>query len=369
MGVKYWLIFFLLGWGASLSARLFEAEGSDLLMGVGPAQIARGGAVVASDNGLYALYWNPAGLADIRENQIAVAGQFNRSLAHISFAGAAFVLPHFSPPGFKGVLGVSYLPRVHFKAEGHFKDDELETTFLETALPGMPGGFTGKLDSETNDYRIGLGGYFDIWPHLSLGVSVGRVKCHTLFSGYRNDPNDPADIEIHANAWAIDLGMQYHLNERFSFGAVLKHINGDLDVERVTTDKEGTRTYYSTAPFIKDMSVGMDYRYASNWQFSLGYQKLFGQYSSGVFDVDLLRFGSTYHTDLLSYHFGLVAPLRIEAGAIQDFELPVPVLPTVGATYEWGDVTIDAVFYIHPVMTFATHRIKPALDIAIRYVF
>ncbi len=51
---------------SSLHAREFSAEGSDLLIGVGATQIARAGAVVAADNGVYSLYWNPAGLADLK---------------------------------------------------------------------------------------------------------------------------------------------------------------------------------------------------------------------------------------------------------------------------------------------------------------
>jgi len=369
MRISLWIVFLFLAGFDSAAARLFETEGSDLLMGVGAAQIAQGGAVVASENGLYSLYWNPAGLSDIHENQITLSGQFNRPLAHISFAGIAYVLPYFSPFGFRGTVGISYLPRVHFKAKGTFKESELETAFLNTALPGMPGGFSGKLDSKTNDYRLGIGGTFDLLPRLSLGASIGRVKCHTLFSGYHKESLNPADIEIHANAWAIDLGAKYRLTNQLTFGATLKHINGDLDVHTVTTDTKGTRIRTSNAPFVKDISFGVDYRYSPNWQFAFSYQMLYGHYSKSTFDIRLLRIGGTYHTDSLDYHFGLIAPFKIQTVVIKDLKLPAPVLPTVGLTYRHGRTTYSVAAYIHPVMTFATHRLKPALDLSISHRF
>ncbi len=351
------------------SAQFFEAEGSDLLMGVGPSQIAKGGAVVASVNDIYSIYWNPAGLSDINSTQIAVAGQLNRPLAHLSFAGAAFALPYLKALGFKATAGVAFIPRVYFKADGTFKSNELKTSFLRTALPGMSGGFTGKIDSETNDYRIGLGGYFEKLPSLKFGASLGRVKCHTLFSGYRSDPADPIDMNVHADAWAADVGIIYKLNDNLSFGAVLKHINGELDVKTVTKHKYSSNKRHFKAKFIKDLNIGVNYRLSEKWEFGLGYEMMYGKYSMNQFDFQLIRFYGAYHSGHYSYHLGLIAPLKIKTDTIKEFKLPFPVMPTVGVDYSTGNLTIGSAFYVHPVMTFATKQIQAAVDLSVKYSF
>ena len=369
MNIKLLPITALLIFTYQSQAREFTAEGSDLLMGVGPVQIARGGAAVASENGIYSVYWNPAGLADMNKNQISIAGQFNRKLAHINFAGAAFVLSGEENPHIKSVIGISYYPRLHLNANGKFNKNEFETNIVQSALPGMSGGFNGKVDSKTNDYRVGIGLRFKAFPRLSIGTSVGRVKCKTLFLGYEN--NNPAYIKrrINATALSIDIGAKYMITDDLTFGIVLKNNHSDLHVTNVKTDKSGTTTRTYTTPFLKDFAIGFDYRYSKNWDFAVSYQMLYGKYGSNSFDFQLLRFGSTYKTSSIDYHAGLIIPLKIKSNNITNIKLPAPALPTVGISYKYKNATITGVFYIHPIMTYATGTLKPALDISVSYSF
>jgi long-subunit fatty acid transport protein len=368
--IRNWLIYLFLCGLNPAAAREFVAEGSDLLMGIGPIQIARGSAVVASDNGIYSLFWNPAGLAQLTHHQWALAGQFNRELAHISFAGVAFVLPKIVPLGLKSVVGLSYVPRAHFKAKGAFKPNEIETTFMQSGLPGMIGGFNGKLTSKTSDYRVGLGVRFDTLPELDLGASVGRIRCHTLFAGYhKDDTTNFTQKEIWANAWAIDLGARYHINDDLTLGITLKNINADLDVKTVTIDSSGTRTRLFSVPYIKDLSIGLDYRYSDNLSFALAYQFLYGTYNTSSFDFKLLRAGGTYHYGNIDYHFGLIAPIKISGSKIKNIKLPAPAMPTFGLSYTHDDITVGTAIYFHPIKSLAANSVKPVIDFSLSYKF
>ena len=369
--MRWLFLFVLILWSGSsaIHAREFEAEGSDLLMGVGAIQIARAGAVVAADNGVYSLYWNPAGLADLEHNAIAMTGQFHRALAHVGFLGAAFVLPTDARWGVHSVLGFSYLPRAHFTAKGKFKDKEMETMFVQVALPGLPGGFDGDLRSKTNDYRIGLGLRWDRLPNLSLGASVGRVRCHTVFTGYRPRSVGQVSADITARATSIDLGAKYRLNDDLTFGITLKHLHSDLTSRVVITEGGVPKAHTSLTPFIKDLTVGLDYRYSPKWEFGLVYQTLFGQYGNDPFDIKLLRASATYHGTSLDYHVGLIAPITMQTDVIKDFKLPAPAMPTFGVSYETGHWTLGATMYIHPIMSLTTRKITPAMDLSVGYRF
>ena len=367
-----WLFFFvlmLLGGSPAMHAREFLAEGSDLLMGVGTTQIARAGAVVAAENGVYSLYWNPAGLADLEHHAIAMTGQLHRSLAHVGFFGAAFVLPTDERWGVHSVLGFSYVPRAHFTARGKFKEGELETTFVQVALPGLSGGFDGDLQSKTNDYRIGLGLRWDRLPDLSIGASVGRVRCHTLFTGYRTRSVGWVSSEITARATSIDLGAQYRLNDNLTLGIAFKNLHSELASRTVTTERGITSAHTSITPFIKDVTVGLNYRYSPEWEFGLVYQTLFGQYGNDPFDIKLLRASATYHGTSLDYHVGLIAPITMRTDVIKDFKLPAPAMSTVGISYETGPWSLGATMYIHPIMSLTTRTIRPAVDVSVGYRF
>jgi len=352
-----------------VSAREFAAEGSDLLMGVGAIPIAKAGAVVASDNGVYSLYWNPAGLAALQHHTVAMTGQINRPIAHVGFLGAAFVLPTDAPYGLHTVLGFSYLPRAHFHAKGVFRDKSLERTFLNVGLPGLPGGFDGEMTSRTNDYRIGFGMQWDKLPDMRIGASIGRVECKSIFSGIRTGHIGRTKADIEAHAVSIDLGAQYRLTDELSVGVVLKNIHSDLATHTIIVEDGKRQERRSHAPFIKDFAIGLDYRLSKRWQFGLVFQTLFGHYSSNEIYFKILRASATYHTQTLDYHFGFLSPLHVHVGKITGFKLPAPILPTAGISYTHGRYTIGAAFYFHPVMSLAKKAIQPALDVSFAYRF
>ncbi|MFH1766261.1 MAG: hypothetical protein ABIF09_18920, partial [Gemmatimonadota bacterium] len=163
------------------AARTFKAEGSDLLMGVGGRAMALGGAVVAGTGDVYSTYWNPAGLVEADGVQLSVARQLNAELVDVNFAGLVLNLDGMNVGGIKTAVALSWITRLHVKAEGHFGPEDLETVFLRFALPGLPDDFDGKIESKTRDYRLSLSLSPVSDRRWSLGATVSRVDCRTDF--------------------------------------------------------------------------------------------------------------------------------------------------------------------------------------------
>jgi hypothetical protein len=108
----------------SLYARSFRGEGSDLMMGVGAAAIAKSGAVTASSKDIYSMYWNPAGLAEMNQNQISISGQLDAELTGINFAAIAINNKWIRFGRYQTAIGLARLPRLHVKANGRYGPDD-----------------------------------------------------------------------------------------------------------------------------------------------------------------------------------------------------------------------------------------------------
>jgi len=362
-----WMIIAVL---SPVCAQEYYADGTDFMMGSGAAQIAKAGSTVADDNGVHAMYWNPAGLIDITGSQIALTGQLDRPLAHIGFLGAAFALPTNQTFGLSSTIGFSYVPRAHFRAKGVFKNGELVTTFLRFGLPGFPGEFRGDVASHTDDYRIGYGLRFDKLPRLDLGFSIGKIFCTTDFTGYKDQDNKPSQVHIDATALSLDIGARYHINDGLTIGTVVKNIGSTLRYTTVEKHNSITQTRTSSAKFITDISVGLSYKYSDQWKFDLAYQNLYGHYGGNEFDFRFIKASATRHSNLFDYYLGIFAPIKIKNNRYNTIKLPAPAMPTAGIRYTWQkQLTVDAALYLHPVMSLATHSIKPALELSIDYRF
>lgn len=198
-------------------ARTFDAVGSDLLMGVGGRDIALGGAVVASTGDAYSSYWNPAGLAELRESQLAFSRQIDGTLDPLSFVGIAISRPQLKVGRHKVVFAYAWIPRLHVKAAGNFSADEFESTFTQYALPGLPADFDGNIESKTREHKFSMAISPVNASSWSIGASLGRVDCGTSFCGtFAEDPGNYTIASAGATAISFGLGAKYHLNERLS---------------------------------------------------------------------------------------------------------------------------------------------------------
>ncbi|MBN2815802.1 MAG: hypothetical protein JXQ67_03915 [Campylobacterales bacterium] len=359
----------LILFSSQLFAESFDVQGSDLLMGIGSTDIARAGASTASTNDLYAIFYNPAGLSEIQTAQLALSAQADARLGYVNFFGMAYAFA-VEPLSLKIAVAFAYIPRLYVKTSGAFIEDDFESIFLRYTLPDLSPNFDGDIDSKTDDYRFAIAFTPLYNPSWSLGVSVGYVNCATTFAGVTlEDPSNFTYMSTVAKATAFGIGAKYYINEDIKVGASLKNIDAKLAVETQIIDDNGERVKNYDVDFPYDFSVGIDYKYDEDIKLAADYQEVQGNY--GDFDIDfkMLRFGTTLSSNVLDYHFGAIAPLRLYSSKVENLELPYPIVPTAGLGWHNDSIDVSAAFYIHPIMSLHLGKPSPSLDLSIKYDF
>jgi hypothetical protein len=267
----------------------------------------------------------------------------------------------------KIVVAFSYIPRLFIKANGAFQKDELESILLRFSLPGLENDFKGDVASKTYDYRMAIATKFNRW---NIGASIGEIKCKTIFEGVlQEEPNNYQTIVTNAKGIGIDIGAQYLYNENLKIGATLKHLDAKLDVKTVTTDNNGETSKIYTIPFPTEINIGFDYRYSNVSNFLFSYQNLFGKYGGYDIDFQLLKIANSFKSGDFKYNAGLISVLKLESPQIEKIDLPLPMFPTTGLEWQKNALKMDLVFYVHPIMSYHTKTIQPAVDISLSYNF
>lgn len=342
-------------------------------MGVGAEAIGLGGAVCAGTKSLYSIYWNPAGLAELDENQLSISGQPNAKALPINFAGIALSGEWLRFGGLKSAIGFAWIPRLHVTASGAYTADDFESLFLRFALPDLPGSFSGNIRSKTKDFRLSWALMPENNPRWSLGLTIARIDCGTSFCGVKaTDPGQYVTESTKATAYAVNVGGKYFYSKDLTFGFNLKDVNTKLDVAIKTTYQDGSvsNRIVKTA-FPRDLTVGAFWQYSPNLNLSLDYQTQYGQYGTYKMNFQILRAGAEYLHKRFRYRFGMIAPVTLQASEIGDYrrKLPFPVMPTIGMGWNGQFVNVDAALYTQPVMSAQRNKAYLAVDISVTAKF
>ena len=367
------ILFILFLYSASAHAKSFDADGSDLLTGVGAEGIALSGAVTAGTSSIYSLYWNPAGLAELEENEISISGQTNAKIVPLNFAAVAFTTNWLSSFGLKSSIALSYIPRLHIKASGSYAENDLESVFIRFALPDLPGTFSGDIESKTKDNRISFAIMPEFDPKWSMGFSMARVDCETFFCGVTaKEPGKYIISSTKATAYTLNIGAKYYYNPNLTFAFNLKDVNTTLDIELKTVYEDGTIKHKTfQASFPKDLTIGTQWLYHPNLKLSLDYQILSGNYGKYKMNISTLRAGLEYSDQSLRYRFGLLAPLKLEVAKVSNVKdkLLFPVAPSIGIGWNNKTYSIDAALYTQIVMSAVRKKGVFGLDISLTSKF
>jgi len=370
MKYKRSLVFLLLMFFSSeLPAQSFYAQGSDLLMGVGAKNIATAGAVTANVDDVYAMFYNPAGLAEIESGELSISSQVDAKLGLVNFIGLAYSFP-IESLNLKFTLAFTYTPRLYIESSGAYYEEDFESIFLRYTLPGLSPNFDGDIDSKTDDYRFGMAIAPLYSADWSIGISAGYVNCATTFAGVAlEDPSNFTYMSTVAKATAFGIGAKYYANEALTFGINLKNIDSKLAVKVHTVDDNGdtTQSFEVNVPY--DFSTGFNLKYSEDIDFAADYQQIFGEYGSYDIDFKLLRFGSTIHSNSLDYHLGVIIPIDLTSDLIDEVKLPVPAMPTLGMGWHNDIVDLSLALYIHPIMSLNLGSPSPSLDLSFTYSF
>lgn len=129
-------------------------HGSDLGMGVGARAVSMGGAFTAVADDASAVFWNPAGLAQLTDNQIYLSGDYPGGFSSAGFAYRP------STKAFESrqlAFGLAIVNRLSFKGDsGDDVWDEYAANLLSLAMVDSDEDFSGAIESKTMDIRFSL---------------------------------------------------------------------------------------------------------------------------------------------------------------------------------------------------------------------
>ncbi len=352
-------------------SKTFIAEGSDLLMGVGPQQMGMAGAVTASTDDVYSTFWNPAGLSRIQGVDISIGKQVGSKLIPVNFIGIAASNSLLKGYGFDNSFAFAFIPRLHIYANGAFNEDDFESIFIRYALPDLPSDFNGEVTSKTKDHRLSWAIAPTNHPKWRFGLSLSYIECGSDFCGV--DVSDPARgyfvSSTKATAIAVHMGSQFHYSDDLTLAVNLKDLNTKLDVNIVTTDSNGSEEMVLQTQFPRDLTFGSSWKYSQNLTFNNDLEFYYGDYGTYAVDFRFWRTGFSYQSSHWHYRGGLLVPLQMKSKKIKEFDLPYPFVPSMGVGWKGDNLRLDAVLYAHPVMSYQRRSPYPTVDISLSIGF
>lgn len=129
-------------------------HGSDLGMGIGARAMSMGGAFTAVADDASAVFWNPAGLAQLTDNQLFLSGD---DPGVFSNAGLIYRPQLKSLRKRQLAIGLAMVNRLRFQGDsGEDVWDDYSSTLLSMAMVDSGDDFSGEIHSQTMDIRFSL---------------------------------------------------------------------------------------------------------------------------------------------------------------------------------------------------------------------
>ena len=315
---------------------------------VGPRAIGMGEAYTATADDVYALHWNPAGLADITEFQIGLMHN-----EHYSALGIRQEFLAYAHPLNKAALGVS----VNYFGLGAIE------------LRGEDGGLDGESSAMAFAGTLGYGQGFGADGNLKLGMAI-EFGMENFYGGS-------------SSAFGGSVGLGYAFNENFNFGLAAQHLGAGADgfmppgtvaggLAFKTEDRSFVASLEGAMPLSDDpfLRAGAEYTIAGMVSLRGGYRLRLGGDSEG----DLLSgytagVGFRYNYFTLDYAFvpagDLTATHRVAATVAlpNDFFKPkVVVASTQNTTYARTKYDKGRILYKKGERVAALIEFKQAVD-------
>jgi len=129
-------------------------HGSDLGIGIGARAISMSGAFTAIADDASAVFWNPAGLAQLADNQVYLSGDYPGGF---SSAGIAYRPALKALQNRQVAIGLAIVNRLRFKGDsGDDTWDEYASNLASLAMVDLGDDFSGEIESQTMDVRFSL---------------------------------------------------------------------------------------------------------------------------------------------------------------------------------------------------------------------
>jgi hypothetical protein len=251
-------------------ARVGTAAGTQLLIPVGARDLAMGGSNIATTRGVDAIYWNPAGLSNMRSTATGVLSTMELfSDLRVNYLGLGF------QAGKIGVLGVS-VKSIDF-------GDIPETTVFD------PDGASGRTFSPT---------------FVTTGLTYARGLTDRIMVGLTGKLIYEGIPRASGTAFAFDIGLQYRdlgSLPGFDFGVTVKNIGTELTyggsafTNEIPVEGQSETQFVNLIPSSDELpakfELGLSYHRTIAEENHLIFAGVFENYNLGN---DQFRFGLEY---------------------------------------------------------------------------
>ena len=178
------------------------AGAEELLIPMGARGTALAGAALASINGVEAIYWNPAGLANT-ESSVEATFSYMKYIADINVSYGAV--------GVKTGLG------------------SLGASFQSLSF--------GEIPITTENSPNGTGSYFEP-VYMTLGATYSRAMTDRIFVGVNIKFISESIMQTSATAFALDMGVQYLTEAGIRLGVCLKNLGSPMKFNGPNMDRD-----------------------------------------------------------------------------------------------------------------------------------
>ena len=306
------------------SNRLGTASGVQVLVPVGPKDLAMGGANIAYTNGIEAIHWNPAGVSNLGYKA----------------SGLASTMQIFN------TINVNYLA-LGFNA-GNLGN-------LAFSLKSFD---FGDIPLTTEEDMDGASGATYSPSFVTVGLTYAKKLTNTIGIGLTTKLISESVPRASATAVAFDFGIQYDgLGglDGVAFGITVKNIGTNMKYEGSAllsrADQDGSK--YTDYRKIETASADLP----TSVEFGLGYKRnvmekadmtLSTVFMNHNYGYDQLKFGAEYMYDNM---------LAIRAGYVSSMDMPSDealhsVTFGAGFTYKVGTATLGLDYVFRPAEYF-----------------
>jgi len=239
-----------------------------LKMGVGARAAAMGGAFTALANDATALYWNPAGLAQLNETELSAT--YNSWFQGVSQGYFSMATPAF---GGTFALGINYVDMGRLEgrnsegeATGNFSASDIHTScgiaFGEKFMFGFSGGvLRDTIDESTETAFLATGGIlFKPTEQVALGIVYQNVGQKLGESPLPATLRGGLALEIGNITLALDM-VSPNDNDTYFCGGVEVSLGSLLVVRGGYTTGQDEGEGYSAGIGFRSSTLGVDYAY------------------------------------------------------------------------------------------------------------
>jgi hypothetical protein len=343
--IKAALIFILIS-SPVFAINVHELNGSDLGMGVGARAMSMGGAFTALADDTSALFWNPAGITEIKNNEDMLMADVDP--ARYSFKGIVMRPEEWNKSKSRLTVGVSRTNRLKFIADGDWSEGNANH-LIDLSMISVEHDYVGGLNSRTKDWRYTIAGRIPGYDRLSMGVSYIDFNCVTTF--YMVNPGRVCQRTAYET---FDFGMLYRKSEKKHFALLLRN------------PVEPSKPKYIT--------IGAAW-FRGRDTFTVDLEHIYGNYSNEKRKCDFIMLRSGVERDYGSgwkLRGGLVIPVRARTSTLGNImpHIPSPKFGgAIGAGYTFKNYTLDYVLFGDPGKSYIVNKAVLSSALTLSHTF